>query len=296
MLHDNHRVRAGLDVWVVPDFAQDTLERNPGTLLDEVYSNYPHRGKGDDIVPGAVQWVDGDNDALRIRGHPLKRQKMWLQTSPTQQGYSRYNYTGWQWRVLPATGCVDECEEVGEILPAYNAWLDALGEGHEEANHAILTAYPDGNFYIGQHHDKTADIHPNSLIVVVKLGRVGRPFEICDRGESKPFYSQVLTPGTAVIMTLAANALVTHGVPASPEQEGLTGSIVFRTIRTVVSVAETEKKIRASERTREREADHKRELEEANGGEPPKKIKLGAAAHRVFLDAQGLWHGCLNMY
>ena len=130
MLHDNHRVRAGLDLWVVPDFAQDTLERDPGTLLDAVYSKYPHRGKGDDIVPGAVQWVDGDNDALRIRGHPLKRQKMWLQASPTHQGYSRYNYTGWQWRVLPATGCVDDCEEVGEVLTEYNAWLDALGEGH----------------------------------------------------------------------------------------------------------------------------------------------------------------------
>ena len=33
-----------------------------------------------------------------------------------------------------------------------------------------------------------------------------------------------------------------------------------------------------------------------NGGEPPKKFKLSAAAQRVFLDAQGLWHGCTNMY
>ena len=46
----------------------------------------------------------------------------------------------------------------------------------------------------------------------------------------KPFFSQVLAPGTAVIMTLEANLETQHGVPELKTKVGPSGSIVFRTI------------------------------------------------------------------
>ena len=54
---------------------------------------YPVRRSGDAIVPGAVQWVDGDNEALKYRGHAVKRSKMWLQRgAPKKDGFHKYFY------------------------------------------------------------------------------------------------------------------------------------------------------------------------------------------------------------
>ena len=71
---------------------------------------------------------------------------------------------------------------------------------------------------------------------MVKTGAHGRPFQLRDRvflekqpdedekgfkkrsdkaqAIEKPFFDQTLAPGTAVIMTLEANLLTQHGVPA----------------------------------------------------------------------------------
>ena len=79
---------------------------------------------------------------------------------------------------------------------------------------------------------------------MVKTGEHGRPFELCFPGEKKaPFYSEVLSPGTAVIMTLEANLATKHRVPVVDEA-GSSGSIVFRTIDTVVPPETVAKELR----------------------------------------------------
>ncbi|MFX4226612.1 MAG: alpha-ketoglutarate-dependent dioxygenase AlkB [Porticoccaceae bacterium] len=122
---------------------------------------------------------------------------------------------------------------------------------YPQANHYIVTRYVDGDHHIGWHYDKPKSIQAGSLITVVKIGAHGRPFQLRDRvflekqpGEDekgfkkrsdkaqaieKPFFDQTLAPGTAVIMTLEANLLTQHGVPAVDEA-GPSGSLVFRTI------------------------------------------------------------------
>ena len=72
-------------------------------------------------------------------------------------------------------------------------------------------------------------VAPQSLITVVKLGNHGRPFSLRRLGETMPFFHEVLAPGTAVIMTMAANLATQHSVP-EVENAGPSGSIVFRTI------------------------------------------------------------------
>ena len=92
--------------------------------------------------------------------------------------------------------------------------------------------------------DKPKDIRPGSLITVVKTGAHGRPFQVCFPGEEKaPFFSEVLAPGTAVIMTLKANLATKHGVPVVDEA-GSSGSIVFRTIDTLVPSETVSKELR----------------------------------------------------
>ena len=242
MFDEAHRVREGLDLFVIPRFAQDVLGFDPAELQTKLESNYPVRGANQHIDPRVVQWVGGDNESLKYRGRVLKRAKMWLQRPEPDQRYRRYGYTGWQWKVLPATMGVDNCPEVLPIADRYDEW--AADQGYPLANHYICTRYADGDHGIGFHSDKAKDIAPGSLITVVKTGAHGRPFQVCFPGEEKaPFFSEVLAPGTAVIMTLEANLATKHGVPVVDEA-GSSGSIVFRTIDTLVPSETVSKELR----------------------------------------------------
>ena len=90
----------GLDIVLVPDFI-GKMGQAPG-LLDRLVERYPIRCAGDAIVPETVQWVRGDNAALRYRGNALKRDKIWLQRGSVRNGYAYYYYTGVQWEIVPA--------------------------------------------------------------------------------------------------------------------------------------------------------------------------------------------------
>lgn len=175
---------------------------------------------------------------------------MWFQRgNPETDGFVKYFYTGWQHRIIGATSEINACPELAPIADKYDEWV--RGVGYPQANHYIVTRYVDGDHHIGWHYDKPKSIQAGSLITVVKIGAHGRPFQLRDRvflekqpGEDekgfkkrsdkaqaieKPFFDQTLAPGTAVIMTLEANLLTQHGVPAVDEA-GPSGSLVFRTI------------------------------------------------------------------
>jgi len=95
-----------------------------------------------------------------------------------------------------------------------------------------------------------------SLITVVKIGAVGREFNVYKRSEGPGLeedtliWSEVIKPGDAIIMTLDANLKTKHEVPVS-EESGDSGSIVFRSICDIVPYAEVQKKIVASRKQKE---------------------------------------------
>jgi hypothetical protein len=255
---EQFRVRDDLDVWVVPEFAQKHLGvAAPQQLVQALEASYPVVGAGQAIEPRAVQWVTGDNVALRYRGNVLKRGKMWLQRGdPATLGYRKYYYTGWQWNILPATADVAACPEVLPIADAYDTWAASVGA--QPANHYIVTKYRDGEHNIGFHFDKPKDIAPSdnergkSLITVVKIGTHARPFALrnlpsAENKSPAPFFNEVLEPGTAVIMTLEANLQTQHAVPAVAES-GPSGSIVYRTIHRVVVPAQAARELRKRRR------------------------------------------------
>ena len=181
---------------------------------------------------------------------------MWFQRGdPKSIGFIKYFYTGWQNRILGATSDVTACPELAPIADKYDEW--AKDFSFPLANHYIVTRYVDGSHHIGWHHDKPNSIQPGSLITVVKTGSHGRPFQLRDRvflekqsdedekafkkrsdkaqNNEKPFFDQVLAPGSAVIMTLEANLKTQHGVPVV-ESSGPSGSLVFRTITEKVAM------------------------------------------------------------
>lgn len=228
MLTDANRAAAGLDAWVVPDMAK-SLSFDPKKLQRALEANYPSVGESDQIQWGKPQWVTGDNRALRYRGNNLKREKMWFQIKNpiTSRSFLRYVYTGWQWRVLPATSSIDQAPELLPVVSELNKWTAKQGD-YPMPNHFIITRYRDGDHNIGAHYDKPDSIAPSSLIVVIKLGDVGRPFKL-EWLDGTVIFDKVLPPGTGVVMTLEANLKTKHSVPVC-ETSGNSGSLVARTI------------------------------------------------------------------
>ena len=54
-LMDEYRVRSDLDIWVIPNFAQEVLRFDPSKLQTDLESNYPVVGKDEEIVPCKAQ-------------------------------------------------------------------------------------------------------------------------------------------------------------------------------------------------------------------------------------------------
>ena len=160
----------------------------------------------------------------------MPRNKFFLQTGdPVKAGIVKYSYTGRQLRIGLLTADVADCPEIAEILEKYNEY--AASKQFPAANYIIVTIYQNGQDHIDEHSDKTKDFDDNSLLTVVKLGPGERSFVIRDGKGGKELFNEKLSVGSAVLMTVAGNNSTTHEVPIDDSTE-LSGSIVFRTIKT----------------------------------------------------------------
>ncbi len=221
----------------------------------QLETSYPVRRKDDEIVWGEAQWVEGDNAALMYRGRELRRGNMWFQEGDPKvlKRFLRYDYPGWQYRVLPATSDINRCPELKPTYDAYNA-LVTSADPTWKANHVIVTHYKDAEAMIGMHSDRTRSIVAESLITVVKTGDVGRTFRITSLDGETELFNEVVEPGDAIVMTLEANARTKHGVPELAGQVvAPSGSIVFRSIKEWYKWEDLEKREEAKKRKHDAE-------------------------------------------
>jgi len=255
----------GLDIAIVPGVLQN-INVDPKELQEELVKNYPIRKQGDEIVQGAVQWVHGSHNALRYRGNELKREKIWLQDGkPDEKGYAYYYYTGVQWEVVPAQTDWAECPEIDRIATEIARFNTRVGA--KPSNQAIITRYKNQCHGIGAHYDKPKSIAPSdesgtSLITVIKMGEVGRKFNIYDLDE-KLLWSEVVAPGDAIVMTLEANLKTKHEVPIEEDAAiGDSGSIVFRSISSILTYAKVMSERDASRKRKRKAQEDKEDKEE----------------------------------
>ena len=247
------------------------------TLLNELDARVPSRGSGDEIVPGGLQWVQGNNRNLMFRGNELNRRKIWCQNGKVTDGVRIYVYTGFAYPVAEATSDWNDDKTfkvASEKMNEFMRWIES-----PEMNHLIVTAYDDGDSNIGMHYDKMKSLHPETMIAVLKIGEYGRPFAVRKRlmhtsekpseeekkallkaQEKEPLiFNEVVPPGTLLLMTAEANLATQHGVPTVGDV-GLSGSIVWRNVTKLVTPTELKKKVGNCEATREaRESKRKRE-------------------------------------
>jgi hypothetical protein len=255
----------GEDVYVIHGFAQH-FALDPKASMHRLRNEYPHRSSEDEIPWGEAQWVCGDHVALRYRGNVLTRTKMWFQDSDPMtdaKGFLKYYYTGWQYKVMPATAGVEKVPWLAQFTNRVNEWLKQFGQ--PATNHHIVTMYEKEDCGIGMHYDKPKSIDPDSVILVIKTGDCGRPFRITDnRGgadQDKELFCDVVAPGDAVLMSMKSNLATKHGVPIVTQPTGMSGSIVMRTIDEWVSREQLQKELEKRERKRARDDDQAAEAE-----------------------------------
>ena len=97
-----------------------------------------------------------------------------------------------------------------------------------------MTKYNDGNDSIGLHSDKTLNWHENSSFHVVKYGAARRFQIVLNDAEETVLFDMKLPAGTSITCDMFANSVTKHGVPKTDEEVGVSGSIVSRSIRTVM--------------------------------------------------------------
>ena len=264
------------DTAIIPGFVQNNLGMNIADAWDSLrmFPNHPV-DQDIEIKSSEPQWITGDHPALNYRGNAIKRDKIWLQND-FENGMRRYGYTGWQWKV---SGGVKAISEVPLVETMFNKVSTVIGQ---EMNAMIATRYRSGKDNIGFHSDKIRDFENGTCFVVIKMGE-SRPFEfswdepdvvsakevikkskdieeikraretIKNRVHKEVFYSKELSAGTAVIVGFEANKRVKHGVPPIAKNDHLSGSLVGRTIKTIIPWSDVVKKIKSCGSKRKRE-------------------------------------------
>jgi len=245
-------------LFLYKNFARDILDVEASNLLSEMNA-IPTVGEHDEIVPGQLQWVTGTNVNLRYRGHELRRRKIWAQSGAVEDGVLVYSYTGFTYPVANATSNWEDSEVLDGMSRKMNAFLSNWSPEAPQMNHLIVTAYDDGSHNIGWHYDKVRSLADDGWIAIVKLGPASRRFALRRRAkenedqEKMPvLFDEIVPAGTLILMNIATNIATQHSVPIAPREDiGLSGSIVWRAIKTVVTQAELRKKVSKTEKDRE---------------------------------------------
>ena len=128
--------------------------------------------------------------------------------------------------------------------------------------------YRDGGDSIGSHQDKlpTIGARPNDFIIILKLGRFGRPFALSKPKPTgatafpAPFFEQQIDPGSLVVMSPYDNEFsVAHSVPETTC--GRTSSLVIRNITHWMSEIDFAKKLAACRRGKDTRAKKRAKIE-----------------------------------
>lgn len=205
---------------IIPDFAKNYLGVDAGEFLDKMIIDIPVYGDDEPLKRGKLSWVPGTHPALEYRGRPINRSKLWFADPVLHENYFvKYSYTGWKWRVSLATLPTSAYEPIDEV------YCNVVEAG-VACNHVIVTRYESGDDGIGLHSDKTVDVSGDGILIV-KLGEASRTFLITEIDEKVIVYKGKLSPGTAIWMSMEANAKYKHAVPPDPGA-GSSGSLVFR--------------------------------------------------------------------
>eukprot|EP01111_Echinosteliopsis_oligospora_P013093 TRINITY_DN4604_c0_g2_i1.p1 TRINITY_DN4604_c0_g2~~TRINITY_DN4604_c0_g2_i1.p1 ORF type:complete len:268 (-),score=49.90 TRINITY_DN4604_c0_g2_i1:7-810(-) len=231
--------RYGPDSYLVKNFVQTYLGKDPKTIMQDLQSN--------------AQWVDRSAPEMKYRGKELKRTKFFLVESV--EAMPRYRYPGATWRSLLNYHTISSMANVSYFVEKLQEMK--IDSKEVKINHVIGTLYKDGADNIGFHADKMMDIREGSYILDLSFGAV-RDFHLRENDQEDSKYIIQLEPGSLFILGPETNSTMQHAVVETKEMVGPRISLVMRDIKTIVPREEVMKKIGVSDRTKVRTAEKKK--------------------------------------
>lgn len=172
-------------------------------------------------------------DTYPIFGRPgiVRRDALWFGRYSADNFFPLYRTDKTAYGKPTTTHGVRDASPVLPMPEWLVAFLDALSTRHNlpMLNHAVIHRYVDGSDTIGQHHDKSMDLHPESTIVSVSIGAT-RAFKV----GSEIFNVQ---DGDTVLIPYHVNLAVKHGVPKRKRCTDVRYSITARTVHTFTDCA-----------------------------------------------------------
>jgi alkylated DNA repair dioxygenase AlkB len=172
-------------------------------------------------LPPELAWDPSRFEAVWAL-HPTNKHVIQMPGGPVetprwQQAYGAdYHYTGRTNVALP----------VPEVLHPLREWARAAIE--PRLNGLLLNWYEGAGHYIGEHHDSTRDMVPDTPIVTVSFGET-RVFRLSrDAGGVKAKRDFPATDGAVFVLPYATNLAWKHSVPKSARYTGRRISVTLR--------------------------------------------------------------------
>lgn len=253
-------------------FLQHSLGADPGALFG--------------ICLDQGHWMD---PTMSSRGEPLNRSKFFMFEDVQGDGslIPKYSYPGFQYGAMEHYQPMTTIHELDHLSTALKQSLQNESKPLQ-FNHLIGTKYCNIKDAITWHSEKTKDIRPGSVIVMLSLGAV-REFQIRNVATGTATAFQ-LHPGDLVLMDWEFTQSHQHRLAKGGKEE-LTGlhheesskphvSLMFRDINTMVKLSDIQKRAHQTEKNREarkrmREQEHSDgpsgELPTSTSSSPPKK-------------------------
>ena len=201
-----------------------------------------------DVIERMVFPPRGSN-SLRYRGNEVGRDVIHVNATWDRDVLADYSYKGRQLETMLGYEDIRDVEFLQRPLVRLNSSLYIDNE-RSAFNQIIVTRYAKERDRITRHHDTPAAIEPGSSILCVSFG-ARRVFSVYD-SDGSVVWQRPMEPGSAIVMTAAANARYKHALGEITEgaTEGVRYSIVFRRIAKFISRGEVEAMVRSSQRAK----------------------------------------------
>lgn len=186
-----------------------------------------------------LPFADRNSKWMKLRGHPLKRDKCTYVSS--LEKVPIYRYTGFQWKMV-----VEEYRaiETAPILASLQHVVKTV-HGHT-TNHIIGTRYNDKDDNIGWHNDKTKSLSKQTPVIMFNfleqrpLAFRPNPTEECK--DPKVICEVPNAHGSVTIMGLRTNEHYQHAILPSKTKLDQRISLILREVTDIVPMTEIVKK------------------------------------------------------
>lgn len=244
-------------ICIIPNYAQDFLHIDPSTLHKQMTQTVPKCKADQKLQRFQCNRISASHPRMQYRGNDLKRELLFAQKK-VHDGLRRYEYTGAQKEIANMTCDITDISCLQNVVETMEKYL-RHDDKECDFNHYIYTWYDKPSSNISFHRDgfisetSNPSMSSTSPIAILRLGKGTRTFAICEHATKKRICTQVVTPGTLILISAEANKKYSHALFQDTHntdqsdteyyEKHQSGSIVLRNITKLISWSDVDKEL-----------------------------------------------------